>query len=282
MTLSSQQRVGIYLTLSHWCKGGAESVDRLRLARTLRAKMEIDESDLQSVSGGVLFEVGEVDVQLSKREQALIQSAVRWRENRFQKEGEAVPEWLAATGEVAAPNRSRAKAMAERFNEWSNLAFALAGGAMLLIRPGLFSGTVALLFLYLSAASWHAHARETEEAWDLDVQAMYMATAALAGYGWSPHLGGALAFSLALGAGLALSQDWTPMMWVMPGLVLLGAASLPPLYAAAVAGVFTVAGGLRLLSGRVRSLWADILHGCWHVLAGADAVLLVYLVQLLY
>jgi hypothetical protein len=277
MTLSSQQRVGIYLTLSHWCKGGAESVDRLRMARTIRAKMKIDESDLQSVSGGVLFEVGEVDVQLSKREQAVIQSAVRWRENRFQENGETVPEWLAAAGEVATRNQSSAKAVAERFNEWSNLAFALAGGAMLLIRPGLFSGTVAVLFLYLSAASWYAHARETEEAWDLDVQAMYMATAALAGYGWSAHLEGALAFSLALGTGLALSQEWTPMMWVMPGLVLLGATSLPPLYAAAVAGVFAVAGGLRLLSGRVRKPWSYILHGSWHIVAVLDAVFLVYL-----
>jgi len=277
MQLSSQQRVGVFLTLSHWCQASGDSVDRVRVARRVRRKMDIEKDDFRAVGDGVLFDVRPAEVGLSAEERGVIGRAVRWRENRFQEEGEAVPEWLAAAGEVATTNQSSAKVMAERFNEWSNLAFALAGAAMLLIRPGLFSGTVALLFLYLSAASWHAHARETEEAWDLDVQAMYMATAALAGYGWSAHLEGALAPSLALGAGLALSQEWTPMMWVMPGLVLLGATSLPLPYAAAVAGVFAVAGGLRLFSGRARTPWSYILHGSWHIVAALDAVFLVYL-----
>jgi metal-dependent HD superfamily phosphatase/phosphodiesterase len=67
------------------------------------------------------------------------------------------------------------------------------------------------------------------------------------------------------------------MMWVMPGVVLLGAASLPLSDAAIVAGVFAVAGGLRLFSGRARTPWSYILHGSWHIVAALDAVLLVYL-----
>jgi len=188
-----------------------------------------------------------------------------------------VPEWLAAAGEVATTNQSSAKAMAERFNEWSNLAFGLAGGVIFWLDPGLLSSAAATMFLCLSFASWYAHARETEEAWDLDVQAMYLATAALAGYGWSVHVEGAMAIALAFGAGLALFQEWTPMMWVMPGLVLLGAASLPILYSVIVAGLFAVAGALRLLSDRVQKPWSYILHGSWHIVAALDAVLLVYL-----
>lgn len=281
MTLTPIQRTGIFILMQHLSERGMESVQEMRMVRTIRTRMNVQSEHVRKAHQGLKFDLDPIDADLTDGEVALIRSAVQWREESLRQNDQKIPKWLAAVDEAVRPESQHSRSplmkdVKDPFSVATNVVFALAGVLMVLLAPRLETLLGAACFGVLGVGSTIGHLRRTASAWTEDVQAMYLSFAALAGMAWTPEYDAAMAVAMTVGGVLVFAENWLESFVVMPILVLCSIVALPAWPAASILSAFLLAVGIRQYGidrGRPTS---DYVHAVWHVLTASASVAVIF------
>ncbi len=141
MQLSPDQRVGLYILATHLTEGGTDTVREMRLARSVRSRMNLTAEDIRhNRADGVTFEAGPIEADLTTGERELLRSFLEEYAETLRQKGNQVPKWLGAADEVLRPEGSTERSV----RRWGSAALPLGGIGLFAAAPSMQSAGLLL------------------------------------------------------------------------------------------------------------------------------------------